>query len=334
MQIPSSHLGNPIDKPPKLPFDILTMISLVSVTAYRALLALPRFGRSSLIQRNQLRYQHFFIRHTIKVGTKGFTSHKWFIGIYSQETRKGYLIHRSNGPAKIRTYPNDQTHKEEWYFQGQRHRRVGPAYTSYRPNGHKKCEEWYIHGIKHRSDSPAYIYYHNNGQRQDETWFQNGQIHRPDGPALVYYNENAQKEREIWYLHGLRQRPTMDLGPTVIAYYTNGQKQEESWYLDDKIHRQVNLGPALIYYYPNGQIMREEYYWDDVLHRPEELGPARICYNTDGTKDVEEWYLNDQIHRIHGPAIVKSNGKQKYYLHDKKMTREEHAEAVRKMKGL
>jgi hypothetical protein len=46
------------------------------------------------------------------------------------------------------------------------------------------------------------------------------------------------------------------------------------------------------------------------LHRLD--GPAVI--RTDGT---QEWYVNGKIHRIDGPAIIRKNGSQYWYINDK-----------------
>jgi len=47
-------------------------------------------------------------------------------------------------------------------------------------------------------------------------------------------------------------------------------------------------------------------------------GPAVI--RSDGT---QKWYLNDQCHRVGGPALIHPNGNQYWYLKGKKSTQEE-----------
>lgn len=40
------------------------------------------------------------------------------------------------------------------------------------------------------------------------------------------------------------------------------------------------------------------------------------------------WYLKDKIHKLNGPAIVKPNGENFYFLLNKLLSKEEHINAI------
>jgi hypothetical protein len=199
--------------PPHLPFDILTTISHISIPAYRGLLALSRFGRSSLTQQHQFLHQSYFIVCSIKKDEYGFIIHKWHL-IDSLSKRR--ILHSplsldgTVGPAVIIYHPPisrcpvGQKYCEEWYYHNELHSPllpdgiVGPASISYLPplssgsNNQKEYECWYHKGRRHSPRlpdgtlGPAYISYTKNGQIAAQEWYRHGRLHHTDGPACVY----------------------------------------------------------------------------------------------------------------------------------------------------
>jgi len=116
----------------------------------------------------------------------------------------------------------------------------------------------------------------------------------------------------------------------TVEVYEDGSKR---WYLDGKLHRED--GPAFEHangrkdWYLNGERHREDgpaiewadgtkfWYLNGQRHR--EDGPAVEW--SDGSK---EWRVKGQLHREDGPAVEWSDGTKKWWLHNKRVTEEEH----------
>jgi hypothetical protein len=198
------HLG----KRSHFPFDILTIIAHIDIQSYRALLALPRFGRRSLHPFFQVYIQNHFIIHTIikeyvEDGTASYV-HEWLLGYPCNEIRHSpTLLDGSKGPALIRHwYPNSQKDYEGWYDHGRRHRVDAPAFIFYYSNDQIREELWYVNGQLHRLDGPAHIEYMPDGRKCKETWYFNGELHRLDGSARIYYSYIGAATSEEYYLYG------------------------------------------------------------------------------------------------------------------------------------
>lgn len=212
-------LGKP--KPPHLPFDVLTMIAHVTIATYRALLALPRFGRASIAShmrdnRHQLLYQSAFTRKIID----SYGNERWYL-IHPPSNRRqcsgaryilddsiyirpdGYKVmyindcpHRFDGPAIIKV--NGDRH---WFYNGQRHRSDGPAVIE--SSGYKA---WYIHGKRHCDDGPAVI-----DPTNYRAYYQLDQLHRLDGPAIIY-----EDGREQYWINGTHTTKERVMGDLVL----------------------------------------------------------------------------------------------------------------------
>jgi hypothetical protein len=218
---------------PHIPFDVLTIIAHVSVKTYRALLAIPRFGRRSLQLKHQLLHQAQFTTYAITTDS-GCTLHNWHLAhrsscfdVHEAGKYNDYFYHRLNNPALIKYYSNGIKLEEKWYKHNQCHRIDGPAYTFYKPSGYKAVECWVLNGDIHRSNGPAYIEYYPNGQKEEEKWYDSGLIHRLDGPTIIQYYLSGQIKREIWYERGQQHR--LD-APALICYHLNGEKERSAWY--------------------------------------------------------------------------------------------------------
>ncbi len=135
-------------------------------------------------------------------------------------------------------------------------------------------------------------------------WRANGELHRLDGPAVIY-----DKGEQVWYENGIRHRIG---GPARIC------DDHEEWYVDGVLHRLD--GPAILYK------NYEEWYKNGKLHRID--GPAKLG------KNYEEWRIDGVLHRLDGPAIIDKlsydNIKNKYFVHGKEITEDEHNEYIRK----
>jgi hypothetical protein len=208
-----------MSKPPRLPFDILNIIAQISIPNYRALLALPRFGRRSLQPSFQFLLQSHFTTYTlIKECTEDseeYFIHKWTLDYpYNEILHHPILPDGSTPPAFIRYYPNGQKDCEMWYYNGQSHRVGGPASLDYDYDGKLDFEEWSIHGRTHRLDGPACIEYFSTGQISAEIWYIDNKRHRLDGPSIIFYGYDGEVEVEEYYLYGVR-------------YYSKGEHEAE-----------------------------------------------------------------------------------------------------------
>jgi hypothetical protein len=102
----------------------------------------------------------------------------------------------------------------------------------------------------------------------------------------------------------------------------------DEWSLNGKLHR-VD-GPAYVHYVGNGIMVAEKWYRQGKLHRIN--GPAFIFIDlcmfdfgvftdeADGNRTkVEAWYKYNQLHREGGPAVVRSHGKDEYWINGKQI---------------
>jgi len=69
-----------------------------------------------------------------------------YIGKYIEYWIDG-KIHRTNGPACIKYYDDNNKKHEIYVINGKRHRLCGPAYIEYDTNGNILQEEYYINNI-------------------------------------------------------------------------------------------------------------------------------------------------------------------------------------------
>lgn len=131
-----------------LPLEIIIRIAIKNAAAWHALLAIPNFGRFTLL----------------KYGKR--LANKAFGHIYIDEDISIYYmngkIHRDDLPAMI--YSDGS---ECWYLNDNLHRDGGPAINY--ANGY---QAWYNNGALHREDGPAVIY--ENGK---EMWYLNNKIY-------------------------------------------------------------------------------------------------------------------------------------------------------------
>jgi antitoxin component YwqK of YwqJK toxin-antitoxin module len=116
------------------------------------------------------------------------------------------------------------------------------------------------------------------------------------------------KKRTTWRLNGVIHRND---GPAIT--HTNGVcENRQEYYRHGKRHR--DDGPAIIEdggwfrYYKNGQLHRED-------------GPA--CRDIDGT---EMFCYENELHREDGPAVVSPYGNHQYYIHGKRIPKEQFVE--------
>ncbi len=157
-----------------LPVELLHVIASYDQACYRALLAIPSFGRSLT--------PGTIVDYKISFGYGVEIAYNRNYGSHIAWTLNG-KIHREDGPAV--EYAGG---RREWWINGNHHREDGPAIEY--ANGDKR---WYQNGRPHREDGPAIEY--TNGSKY---WYKNGIPHREDGPAAEY--ENGTKE---WYVNGI-----------------------------------------------------------------------------------------------------------------------------------
>ncbi len=134
-------------------------------------------------------------------------------------------------------------------------------------------------------------------------WKYHDRLHRLDGPAIIW--NDGKKE---WYLHGDRHRsdgPAIEWPDGKTELYLFG-KQVLS--LNPQKEMQINgRNYRLMQYEVEITNFRTVYRYDGKIHR--EGGPAII--RMDG---VEEWYVNGKQHREDGPAFVKPCGFKHWYI--------------------
>jgi hypothetical protein len=190
-----------------IPLEMLDLIAVVDVKAYRAMLAIPLFVRSL----TPGKIVDFMIGFGYSVAiTKD-----------DIEWRLNGELHRVDGPAA--EYAN---RNKIWCLNGELHRQDGPAveyadgYKAWwfngklhRSSGNLKLvsgggqavgsaiehangdKEWYVNGKRHRVDGPAIVY--TDGYK---AWYVNGKRHRVDGPAIEHVGDD-----KSWYVDGIKQ---------------------------------------------------------------------------------------------------------------------------------
>lgn len=191
---------------------------------------------------------------------------------------------------------------EEWWSNGLRHRDNGPAII--RTNGDKL---WWQNGKLHRSDGPAVV------TKTVESWYFNGKLHRDGGPAVT--GSHCKK----WYNYGLLHR---DNGPSCEYIKCNRDNCRECKDDNDEIYHKNGIRytkDGVLYNYSvetcdlsyiSYHDYRMIYFSDGMIHNTE--GPAIIKIN-----GGEKWYICNVLHREDGPAVIKSNGTKKYYSNGK-----------------
>lgn len=151
--------------------------------------------------------------------------------------------------------------------------------------------------------------------------------HKKDAPIPRSSVKPAAGRRAMAVVDQLGRRVMKEY---TVEVYEDGSKR---WYLDGKLHRED--GPAFEHangrkdWYLNGERHREDgpaiewadgtkfWYLNGQRHR--EDGPAVEW--SDGSK---EWRVKGQLHREDGPAVEWSDGTKKWWLHNKRVTEEEH----------
>lgn len=257
------------------------------------------------------------------------------------------IYHDLNGPAIV--YEDNAS---AWYVDGVLHREDGPALVFY--VGVERNEFWYKHGVLHCENGPAVV----KGKDYFEYWV-SGVLHRENGPAIVskfgnqwfYYGKRLFEKkmgsvvrkcngRHEWLLDGILHRED---GPAIVCengtqmWYIKGRLHREdgpaaiyaegtkAWYLDGQLHRKD--GPAIVCsdghqeWYLNGKEVKKE----DVLK-----SGSLICLAKSDKKievlehpDRTEFKLDGKLHREDGPAIVRQDGSEEYWLNGEKVKKED-----------
>lgn len=174
-----------------------------------------------------------------------------------------------------------------------------PAFISIRGS-----KIWYKNGLLHRSNNkfgipqPAII--HENG---DLEWYQYGMLHRSDNlPSIIYINKKYHLNFQ-WYQYGLLHRDDDFYGKSQPAIILCSKCCYIYKSLDNKYDSCYKS--ILFVYYKNG-----------LKHRNNDLPAVIKCHNL---KKAEYWYQYGKLHRnnyFRGkllPAVIKLNGKKKYY---------------------
>jgi antitoxin component YwqK of YwqJK toxin-antitoxin module len=105
-------------------------------------------------------------------------------------------------------YKDDKGKLKSIYYSlnGICHRTDGPAHVYYFDNDDGYKEIYFIHGTIHRDSGPAIINYYSNGNVESESYYANGKLHRLDGPAIIRYDLVGLMVEEFYYI--LAQRVT------------------------------------------------------------------------------------------------------------------------------
>lgn len=169
-----------------------------------------------------------FIEHRIDAagGEGTFRMEGWYLN-------GSNILHNDQGPAYIKTVPDEEITTIRYYDHGQIHRADGPAeiITSINsPESTTKTERYYEHGQTHRADGPALITVlseHGRVIQRHEDYMVYGKHHRVDGPAVISQYEDGSFSKD-WYLNGVKTRgngePRHVLGskPATINRFHNG----------------------------------------------------------------------------------------------------------------
>jgi len=127
----------------------------------------------------------------------------------------GYSV-REYYPAEIEEFcEHGHNFKSEmWFTDNLLHRTDGPALKKWYPNGSVKCIEYWQNGLMSRYDGPAAIQYFESlhpdnikGNIHCEQWRQKDLLHRTDGPAISIFHESKQKQiaERQWWKNGQRR---------------------------------------------------------------------------------------------------------------------------------
>jgi hypothetical protein len=232
---------------------------------------------------------------------------EWHLN-YLKEWYKNGILHRENGPARIKSDNNGKLIIEEYYQNGILHSENNYPTTcrkQYHDYGYYS-EMWYLNDKLHNIDRPAVIIKDSNDNFVSVEAFVNGKRHRLNGPAHIMYHKYTNKiSTQIYYENGKGHRLN---GPAVIEFCKDtGNVRTEIYYQHGKRYRPFGL-PALIKYNiddcPEIKASSEEWYQNGVLHRDNDL-PAFIKHYSNNVISSQKWYQNGKIHRIsRAPAVI------------------------------
>jgi hypothetical protein len=265
---------------------------------------------------------------------------EWHLN-YLKEWYKNGILHRENGPARIKSdnngkliieeyYQNGILHSENnypttcrkqyhdygyysemWYLNDKLHNIDKPAVIIKDSNDNFVSVEAFVNGKRHRLNGPAHIMYHKYTNKiSTQIYYENGKGHRLNGPAVIEFCKDTGNVRtEIYYQHGKRYRP---FGlPALIKYNIDDcpeiKASSEEWYQNGVLHRDNDLPAVVEYCKKNKKLWKLKWYQNGKQHR---IGqPAYIEYNTYDPQHsihVEEWYQNGVLHRDNDlPAFIK-----------------------------
>jgi antitoxin component YwqK of YwqJK toxin-antitoxin module len=133
-------------------------------------------------------------------------------------------LYESREPEVERTYfESGALQSERWYNEDEElHREEGPAEVRYFPNGNVSRENWIKNNISHHEDGPASIWYYDNGKVHTKMWAVNNMFSRDDGPAKIWYEQDGRISHEQWYLDDI------NITNMVIGLKGEGLSDEES----------------------------------------------------------------------------------------------------------
>lgn len=94
-------------------------------------------------------------------------------------------------------------------------------------------------------------------------------------------------------------------------------KGGQEWFRGSKLHRDETEGPAVITH------EHVAYYRNGKLHRTN--APA-IEYKN----GLKMWMRSGYLNREDGPAVIRPDGTEEYYINDRQVSKEEHAQITRR----
>jgi len=234
--------------------------------------------------------------------------------------------HRVGGPACV--YMGGT---RIWYQNGLYHRLDGYAYVD------SKCKLFYINGVQYHTKrefkkaakvfrKQAKFYVDESGNDQwiqdgnyttfcgDQIYVQDGEYHREDGPAVIFKDGS-----QFWYKNGVHHRED---GPAIV-----GCGCTKEWYQNGELHR--DDGPARIY-----KDSSEEFWVDGIQYPKKKFKKAvkqfhNKAYMYFDMNNNLQYIMNGKVtdhcnaiiyvqngakHRIDGPAVIKKDGIDEYWI--------------------